>query len=74
MEFDYRDAIRIRPFRVNDHLVALQNMQMHQAAHNKVVAFAHHFYQPQPLRTPDAIRAGEKEAEALLDELRKGKP
>jgi type I restriction enzyme M protein len=41
------------------------------------VAATRHFYQPQPLRTLDAIRADilavEKEAEGLLDELLKAK-
>ena len=40
------------------------------------ISFTRHFYQPQPLRTLDAIRADilavEKEAEGLLDELLKG--
>ncbi len=40
------------------------------------VSFTRHFYQPQPLRTLDAIRADilavEKEAEGLLDELLQG--
>ena len=37
------------------------------------ISFTRHFYQPQPLRTLDEIRADilaeEKEAEGLLDEL-----
>jgi type I restriction enzyme M protein len=41
------------------------------------ISFTRHFYQPQPLRTLDAIRADilavEKEAEGLLDELLKVK-
>ena len=41
------------------------------------ISFTRHFYQPQPLRTLDEIRADilavEKEAEGLLDELLKGK-
>ncbi|MHB8519637.1 MAG: type I restriction-modification system subunit M [Limisphaerales bacterium] len=41
------------------------------------ISFTRHFYQPQPLRTLDAIRADilavEKEAGGLLDELLKGK-
>ena len=41
------------------------------------ISFTRHFYQPQPLRILDAIRADilavEKEAEGLLDELLKGK-
>ena len=40
------------------------------------ISFTRHFYQPQPLRTLDEIRADilavEKEAEGLLDELLKG--
>ena len=40
------------------------------------ISFTRHFYQPQPLRTLDDIRADilavEKEAEGLLDELLKG--
>jgi type I restriction enzyme M protein len=40
------------------------------------VSFTRHFYQPQPLRTLDAIRADilavEKEAEGLLDEVLQG--
>ena len=40
------------------------------------ISFTRHFYQPQPLRTLDAIRADilavEKEAEGLLDELLQG--
>ena len=40
------------------------------------ISFTRHFYQPQPLRTLDAVRADilavEKEAEGLLDELFKG--
>ena len=40
------------------------------------ISFTRHFYQPQPLRTLDAIRADilavEKEAEGLLDELLHG--
>jgi type I restriction enzyme M protein len=40
------------------------------------ISFTRHFYQPQPLRTLDAIRADilavEKEADGLLDELLKG--
>ena len=39
------------------------------------ISFTHHFYQPQPLRTLEEIRANilavEKEAEGLLDELLK---
>jgi len=42
------------------------------------ISFTRHFYQPQPLRTLDAIRADilalQKEAEGLLDELLKGQP
>jgi type I restriction enzyme M protein len=42
------------------------------------ISFTRHFYQPQPLRTLDAIRADilavEKEAEGLLDELLQGGP
>ena len=41
------------------------------------ISFTRHFYQPQPLRTLDAIRADiaavEEEAKGLLDELLKGK-
>jgi type I restriction enzyme M protein len=41
------------------------------------ISFTRHFYQPQPLRTLDAIRADilavEKEAEGLLEELLKAK-
>jgi type I restriction enzyme M protein len=41
------------------------------------ISFTRHFYQPQPLRTLDEIRADifavEREAEGLLDELLKGK-
>jgi type I restriction enzyme M protein len=40
------------------------------------ISFTRHFYQPQPLRTLDEIRADilavENEAEGLLDELLKG--
>jgi type I restriction enzyme M protein len=40
------------------------------------ISFTRHFYQPQPLRTLDEIRADilavEKEAEGLLDELLQG--
>jgi type I restriction enzyme M protein len=40
------------------------------------ISFTRHFYQPQPLRTLDAIRADilavEKEADGLLDELLQG--
>jgi len=40
------------------------------------ISFTRHFYQPQPLRTLDEIRADilaeEKEAEGLLDEFLKG--
>jgi type I restriction enzyme M protein len=41
------------------------------------ISFTRHFYQPQPLRTLDEIRADilavEKEAEGLLDEIIGGK-
>jgi type I restriction enzyme M protein len=40
------------------------------------ISFTRHFYKPQPLRTLEEIRADiiavEKEAEGLLDDLRKG--
>ncbi len=40
------------------------------------ISFTRHFYQPQPLRTLEEIRADilavQKEAEGLLDELLKG--